>query len=202
MGHILTNGENSVTVFGHFAPQYIRTDRNGTKIYHDINCPRCAGAGKSDNWWRTGGTCYTCGGGGKRAKPLVVKVYTKEHAAKLEARRAAKAAAEAEANAPTAEELAQQEAEAKRLADESRRNCWQRDGFARDGIGYLYTGKTYKVRAEIKAAGGEWHPLLNGWIAPEKLDGLKGVKVEKINAADLCCDIGRLDPDKCQAWKK
>lgn len=205
MAHILNNEGNSVTVFGRFAPQYVRTDRNGTKIYHDINCPRCAGEGESDNWWRTGGTCYACGGGGKRAKPLTVKVYTKEYAAKLDARRAAKAAkeaAEAEANAPTAEELAQQEAEAQRLADEARRDWWQAEGFTRDGVGYLHTGKTYNARAEIKTAGGVWHPSLNGWIAPAKVEGLKGVKVEQINAPDLCYDFGRVDPEKARAWKK
>ena len=198
MAHTLTNEGYSVTVFGNFPPRYVRTDRNGTKIYHDINCPRCGGAGESDNWWQTGRTCFACGGTGKRAKPLTVKVYTQEYADKLDARRTAKAAAEA----PSEEELQQREAEAQRLAEESRRNCWQLDGFSRDGVGYLYTGKTYKAREDIKAAGGVWHPLLTGWIAPEKVEGLKGVKVEQVNAADLCCNIGRLDPDKCQAWKK
>lgn len=202
MAHILTNGDYSVTVYGAFAPQYVRTDKNGTKIYNDINCPRCAGEGESDNWWRTGGTCYACGGSGKRAKPVAVKVYTREYWERLQARRAAKAAAEAEANAPTAEELAQKEAELQRQADEARRNCWQMDGFSRDGVGYLYTGKTYKDREEIKAAGGVWHPLVYGWIAPEKVEGLKGVKVERVTAEDLCCPIGRLDPEKCEAWKK
>lgn len=202
MAHTLTNEGYSVTVFGRFAPQYVRTDRNGTKIYHDINCPRCGGVGESDNWWQTGRTCFRCGGTGRRAKPLAVKVYTQEYADKLEARRAAKAAAEAEANAPTAEELAQQEAEAQRLADEARRGWWQAEGFTRDGVGYVYTGKTYGVRAEIKAAGGVWHPSLKGWIAPEKLEGLKGVKVEQVNAPDLCYDFGRVDPEKARAWKK
>ena len=100
MAHVLTNGDYSVTVYGAFAPQYVRTDKNGTKIYNDINCPRCAGEGESDNWWATGKTCFKCGGTGKRATPLAVKVYTKEYWERLEARRAAKAAAEAEANAP------------------------------------------------------------------------------------------------------
>ena len=26
-------------------PIYVRTDKNGTKIYHDWTCPRCGGAG-------------------------------------------------------------------------------------------------------------------------------------------------------------
>ena len=129
MAHILTNEGYSVTVFGRFAPQYIRTDRNGTKIYHDPNCPRCGGEGESDNWWRTGGTCYTCGGSGKRAKPLAVKVYTQEYADKLEARRAAKAAAEAEANAAEAEYDARRQArreamEEAEAAEEKSKKKW------------------------------------------------------------------------------
>lgn len=202
MAHTLTNGDYSVTVYGQFAPQYVRTDKNGTKIYNDVNCPRCGGEGESDKWWQTGRTCFACGGSGKRAKPLAVKVYTREHWERLEARRAAKAAAEAEANAPTAEELQQREAEAQRMADEARRNCWQMEGFTRNGDGYLYTGKTYKAREEIKAAGGVWHPILTGWIAPEKAENIKGIKIEKVTAADLCSSTGRLDLDKCQALAK
>ena len=70
--------------------QYVRTDRNGTKIYYDWNCPRCGGAGGADMWAYTGYTCYECGGTGLRVKPLIVKEYTDEYAAKLEARRLAK----------------------------------------------------------------------------------------------------------------
>ena len=43
---------------------YIRTDKNGTKIYHDYTCPRCGGAGGADQWIYTGWTCYECGGTG------------------------------------------------------------------------------------------------------------------------------------------
>lgn len=202
MAHVLTNGDYSVTVYGHFAPRYVRTDKNGTKIYHDINCPRCVGHGELDQWKFTGRTCFACGGTGKRPKPLTVKVYTQEYWERLVARRKAKAAAEAAANAPSEEELKQREAEAQRQAEEARRICWQLDGFSRDGVGYLYTGKTYNVREEIKAAGGIWHYLLTGWIAPVQLEGLKGVKVERVTVEDLSDNIGRLDPDKCQAWKK
>lgn len=28
---------------------YIRTDKNGTKIYHDYTCTRCGGAGYSED---------------------------------------------------------------------------------------------------------------------------------------------------------
>lgn len=71
--------------------KYIRTDRNGTKYFEDWTCPRCGGAGASDNWWRTGRTCYACGGSGKRDKPTIHKEYTEAHAAKLESKRNAAA---------------------------------------------------------------------------------------------------------------
>ena len=133
MAHIITNGDNTVTVYGAFAPRYVRTDKNGTKIYHDVNCPRCMGHGNLDKWEYTGRICYACGGEGLRRKPLEVKVYTREYAEKLEARRAAKAAkeaAEAVANGPSADEL-------KRRAEEARSNVWQNEGFTRDGTGYI-----------------------------------------------------------------
>ena len=34
-------------------PIYIRTDKNGTKIYHDWTCPRCGGAGYADKRRKT-----------------------------------------------------------------------------------------------------------------------------------------------------
>ena len=193
MAHTLTNKGNSVTVFGDHAPVYVRTDKNGTKIYHDINCPRCGGAGRSDSWWQTGFECFACGGTGKRPKPLEVKVYTKEYADKLEARRAAKAAAEAAANAANAPA----EDELRRRADEARRNSWENEGFTRDGIGYLYTGYTYRIRQQIKDSGGRWQQLLLGWIAPVDLGPIKGVRIEQVNATDLCNGSGDIDPEKC-----
>lgn len=67
---------------------YIRTDKNGTKIYHDYTCTRCGGAGYSEEWRFTGMTCYKCGGTGKQDTPQVIKVYTPEYEAKLAEQRA------------------------------------------------------------------------------------------------------------------
>lgn len=70
---------------------YIRTDKNGTKIYHDYTCRRCGGAGFSDKWYYTGRTCYECNGAGVNpARPQIVKKYTPEYEAKLEAKREAR----------------------------------------------------------------------------------------------------------------
>ena len=86
------------------------------------------------------------GGTGKRVKPKVVKVYTRECTDKLEARRVAKAA-------PAEAALRRQE--------------WQREGFFPNGDGFLCTGETCAVRAKIKASGGRWQPIFDGWtISP------------------------------------
>lgn len=193
MAHTLTNGDNTVTVYGAYAPRYVRTDRNGTKIYHDVNCPRCMGHGQLEKWQYTGRRCFECGGDGLRRKPLEVKVYTREYADKLEARRAAKAAAEAAANAANAPA----EDELRRRAEEARSNVWQSEGFDRDGTGYLYTGDTYPLRPKIKEKGGRWCAFLRGWIAPVDLGPMQGVKIEQVNAADICNGSGHIDPEKC-----
>ena len=186
MAHVLTNGDYEVTVYGAFAPRYVRTDRNGTKIYHDINCPRCAGAGESDNWWATGRTCYACGGSGKRSKPLEVKVYTQEYAEALDARREAKRAAEAAeaaAKAPSEEELRVRAAEA-------RRNAWQNNGFSRDGVSYVYQGDTYKFREAFRKAGAQW--MYRRWFSPVPVEC--GIEPVIVNAAGVSSGGYAFDP--------
>lgn len=170
--------------------EYIRTDRNGTKYYADWTCPRCGGAGQSDNWIATGRTCWGCGGTGRRPKPRIVKIYTPEHEAKLEARRAAREAQRlAETPPPSKEELLA-------AADVARRNVWQSNGFTRDGVGYLHTGETYKNMDRLYKAGGHWSRFLSGYVVPERVEGLKGVKIIEIHAQDLCNDHGYIDMDK------
>ena len=95
--------------------EYIRTDRNGTKYFNDWTCPRCGGAGQSDNWIATGKMCWACGGTGKRPQPRVVKVYTPEHQAKLDAQRAKREVKRLADNPPPTE------AELKRLPPDLRR---------------------------------------------------------------------------------
>lgn len=162
-----------------FELEYVRTDRNGTKYFNDWNCPRCGGAGESDNWIFTGKTCHACGGTGKRAKPLVVKVYTDEYAAKLAARR--KAREEAKPN-PDAEEVhaACEESKARAASDE---------GINADGTGYAYTGKTYAIKDTIKEAGGVWSHSM--WIAPLRIETPANVSITPIKAeyANGCWDI-------------
>lgn len=103
--------------------KYIRTDRNGTKIYEDWTCSRCGGAGGSSMWALTGWECFACGGTGRSNRPSIVKEYTDEYWAKLEARREAKAAKYAEEHADeiAAAKAEEERREAERLAEEARR---------------------------------------------------------------------------------
>lgn len=173
-----------------FPLEYIRTDRNGTKYYADWTCPRCGGAGESDNWIATGKRCWGCGGTGRRPKPLIVKKYTPEHEAKLEARRKAREAKRLAENPPPSED------ELLKRAEEARRNAWQSEGFSRDGVGYLHTGETFKNKDKLYRAGGRWNRFFKGYVAPERAEGLKGIRIVEIHAKDFCNAYGYIDMDK------
>lgn len=108
-----------MSTYGHYDLKYIRTDRNGTKIYHDVNCPRCCGYGSLEQWAATGRICFACGGSGLRAKPKTVKIYTPEYAEKLEASRLERERKRLEENPPPSDE------ELKERADFARRNVWE-----------------------------------------------------------------------------
>lgn len=159
--------------------KYIRTDKNGTKIFHDYTCPRCAGMGEADKWINTGKVCFACGGSGLRAVPKTVKEYTPEYWAKLEERRHAKAekkaAERAKYEAEHAEEIAAERAEYERKAFEFR--CAEH-GCGKDGVGYVLTGNTYKAKDEIKKAGGKW--LYGRWVCPVEIKGI-GIHAKRID---------------------
>lgn len=180
--------------YGAFDLIYIKTDKNGTKYYHDINCPRCSGYGELSKWEYTGRVCYACGGDGKRPQPKVVKIYTPEYEAKLEARRAAKAPAKEAAKAE----------KAKQMMDEMRIRCWQEQGFTEDGIGFIHYGETYKNRETLKKNGGRWCQIMKAYIAPKQIE-CKGVKIIEANAADICTPGGYIDWEKAneisKAWR-
>ena len=156
-------------------PIYIRTDKNGTKIYHDWTCPRCGGAGQADKWIMTGKICYACGGSGKRARAKIVKEYTPEYWAKLEAKRIAKDQKRIAEEKKYAEEHQEEIEAARRKVLESR---YAEFGCGKDGIGYVLKGNTYPVKDQIKAAGGKW--LYGCWICPVAING-NGITPKQIN---------------------
>lgn len=148
---------------------YIRTDRNGTKIYHDYTCERCGGLGGCDKWAYTGWTCYDCGGTGETTKPQIIKVYTEEYRAKLDAR-----------NKKRAEE------KRKKRAEEFRSNLQehiQKKGFNSEGKIYIVIGDTYSIKDEIREAGGKWNPTPFGtWVFTERPNDFETIELE----ADEC----------------
>ena len=151
---------------------FVRTDRNGTKIYHDYTCPRCGGAGESDKWHMTGKTCYACGGTGKRVKPIIVKEYTPEYEAKLEAKRLAKV--ENEKHSENEEQKTETD-NARQMILEQR---YAELGCGKNGIGYVLQGKTFKVKDEIKKNGGKW--IYDCWVCPIEIKK-PGITVKKID---------------------
>ena len=134
------------------AKQYIRTDKNGTKIYHDYTCPRCGGRGGSDSWIYTGWTCYECGGRGETEKPREIKEYTAEFRAILDARAAKRREKKmAQAQAEKAEKQA----------------AWKQEkGFQDDRIYLVGIADSFEKQDEIKAAGGRYNEF-TGWYFSE-----------------------------------
>ena len=128
--------------------QYIRTDKNGTKIYHDYTCSRCGGAGGSEAWKYTGWTCYECGGTGITSKPQIIKEYTPEYAAKLDARRQKRA------------EKRQAEQFQKNVAGQA--DWLVKKGFVDGKIHVVIADDTFGIKDALKAAGGHFDPIV-GW---------------------------------------
>ena len=177
--------------YGRFDLRYVRTDKNGTKIYHDINCPRCCGYGELEQWAYTGRVCFACGGTGKRPRPKVVQIYTPEYAEKLEQRRLAREAKRQSKNPPPSED------ELRAKVDEARRNNWEREGFNRDGSGYFHSGDTYPNREKFRRAHAKWNTYMHGYISPVRLE-LEGVEIREVSAQQLCNMYGCVDPET--AW--
>jgi hypothetical protein len=171
----------------------IRTDRNGTKIFEDWTCPRCGGEGWAGQWKYTGVTCFRCGGSGLRNRPVIVKEYTDEYWAKLNARREAKAAKYAEEHA---DEIAAAKAEQERKEAEWRKAENARTlkalGIGENGIGFVHVGNTYPVKDKIKANGGKW--TCQAWVAPVAVRG-KCYNVVEINVAEFINEYGFADED-------
>ena len=163
----------------HMELQYVRTDKNGTKYFYDWTCPRCGGAGESSMWLFTGKVCFACGGSGHRNRPLIVKEYTEEYAAKLEAKRIAK---QKKYEAEHADEIAQAKAdqalrEAKWRKEQNEDIC-RTLGCDPSGVGYVLLGNTYPVKDKIKASGGRW--ISQAWVSPIDLEA-KGVRSVRID---------------------
>lgn len=91
--------DNATLVEGSFKPS------TGTASYkHKTVCGRCGGAGNVGIYWVEGGVCFACGGTGGHGMKIV-KCYTEEKLAKLNAAKAAKDAIKAAKAAEEAKAL-------------------------------------------------------------------------------------------------
>lgn len=161
---------------------YIRTDKNGTEIYHDYTCSRCGGVGGSDEWIYTGYTCYECGGSGRRVKPKVYKKYTPEYRAKLD-------------------ERAELRAEKKRLkrVEEFKANLnehIQAKGFNADSKIYVTIGDTYHIKDQLREAGAKWNTRFYSWVFTEKPDQYNTVEITAEECLDFNYEAGWIE------WKQ
>ena len=121
----------------------------------------------------------------------MIKFYTPEHEAELEAKRLARAE---KYKAEHADEIAQAEAEKEEreaawLRRENENTCREL-GCDADGIGYVLLGDTYPVKDEIKAQGGRW--VSRTWVCPTEYKGA-GIKAVRIDLNDLMNEYGRID---------
>jgi len=160
---------------------YVRTDKNGTKIYHDYRCPKCGGIGGADQWVFTGYTCYRCGGSGRTDKPEVVKKYTPEYKAKLDAQRAKRA------EKKRLERVAEFKDNLPKLIEEK--------GFNADGKVYVAVGDTYSIKDQLREAGAKWKSAIRSWVFTEKPKDYATVEL----TAEECLDF--YEDDGYVSWK-
>lgn len=121
--------------------KYVRTDKNGTKIYLNYNCPKCGGTGLLTEYTHIErGVCFKCRGSGVLEKPMIVKVYTSEYEEKLRQRR-----------------LQKRKKNATNYNSE-----WLRDLGFNAGVTYIVMGDTYAIKDRLKELGAKYNRAL-GW---------------------------------------
>ena len=139
--------------------KFIKIDKNGTKYYSDCTCQRCGGTGRMP-YYIYNGICFECNGSGI-SKERIIKEYTPEYQAKLDAKKAAKREA-AEA------------AKISELMDHKAENL-ERLGF-KDCKTYCVCGDTYEIKDELKAAGAKFSREL-GWHFSEPVTGYACIEI-------------------------
>lgn len=137
----------------------IRTDRNGTKYYHETRCPKCGGSGFLSWTDVDSGRCWLCGGSGIHEHGW--KEYTPEYAKKLADRRLEKA---------------------RKAAPQKNKEYREKLGLNEDGSAWLVINKYAKAK-DMKPLGARWMPEL-GWYFKEAHDGTFFVTGDEIGAYD------------------
>lgn len=136
----------------------IRTDRNGTKYYELIGCPKCGGTGNIPYYAHVdGGTCFKCCGTGDGISKY--KEYTEEYKAKLEERR-------------------RKREEAKTV--EKNKEFVKKLGLNEQGTAYMVLAQdTYTIKNELKQKGARYNNFI-GWYFNEEKEGYETYPINLI----------------------
>lgn len=153
--------------------ELIKIDRNGTKYWREmVRCPKCGGSGSLAWTDYADGVCFDCHGAGVYEE--IIKEYTPEHQAKLEAQRAKRAE----------KRMAERRAE----AQETNLKFFSREGFNADGETWAVLGDTYSIKDELKAQGFKFNYSSLGWHGAHDLEEYPTIKLtasEILNANDF-----------------
>ena len=135
----------------------IRTDKNGTKYYHNrCTCFKCGGTGMIEVYRPiNGGECFDCNGAGW--VEFESKEYTPEYEEKLRV----------QAEKRAAKKLAK----AREQAAELNAEFYSRNGFNSEGKTYVVLGNTFDIKEELKAQGAKWDRISRHWHMPTQPEG-------------------------------
>lgn len=141
----------------------IRTDKNGTKYYHN-SCPclKCGGNGYIKAFsYVEGGICFECNGSG--INEWESKEYTPEYEQKLIERR----------------QKANEKRLEKRKAESAERNkeFFKQHGFNENGKTYVALGNTYAIKDDLKAKGFKYKEYMGGWYSPVEVEGVDTLEI-------------------------
>ena len=147
--------------------ELIKVDKNGTKYWRQMTrCTKCGGSGLLAWTDYAEGVCFDCHGAGEYEE--IVKEYTPEHEAKLEAQRAKRAE----------KKLAEERAKAHEL----NLRFFAKNGFDADGNIWVILGDTYSIKDELKELGCKFDYSL-GWHCDHELAGHPQLK---LTASQIC----------------
>lgn len=117
---------------------FVRTDKNGSRIYETCRCEKCGGSGIIPYFnFHDGGVCYECGGSGS-SKLKTITVRTPEYQAKLDANKKKR-------------DLAKLPAFCEKWGCDS------------EGYAYFVLGNTFEIKNDLKEAGARFNPYFKGW---------------------------------------
>lgn len=142
----------------------IKVDKNGTKYWFEVKCPRCGGSGYIYGYEHVeGGICFKCNGSGRYEHSW--KEYTPEYAQKLDDRRLAKA---------------------KKTAPARNAALLKKLGFDENGKAWIVVGNTFEIKDQLKAAGAKFNDF--GWHFDHEVADFPVHEVDILDFAEVSID--------------